>query len=187
MDFFNRLLKPAFALFGCHVGGVVLSFIIVACTSSITSNPIANIVVGIIVLLVYSIPTYSNMWLLGNTDLNKQNFNHIKKDIFKGFKIGAISSIPAFVMAILMILSKFGLFDNFIFIFKVLNSELVPWINMINMSPYLTEYSVLEIVLIASLTLIPSIIAGLFYMLGNKDISPINNMIYSKNKKDSNS
>lgn len=180
MSFKKKLLKPAFSLFGCHVGGIVMGFIFCFGLTALFDSTWGLIASSILVLLIYSIPVYGNMWALGYKDTNREHFDRIDKDIFKGFKIGAIASIPSFILAILFILSKFNLFYNFIFLYKLLNSELVPIINLIKNRPYLPEYSVFEVILIALLTLIPVGISGLCYIMGHNNFSPIYRLVYKK-------
>ena len=176
----SSILKSSLSVFGYHVGGLIISCIFCIGLGSLLSNTIGQIISQIIILVVYSLPIYQTVWGIGHSDMNKENFGHIKKDSLRGFKIGLISSIPVFIMTLLFVLSKFNLIYNFTWVFKFANAEIWPLINMIEISMYLPDYSYLEIFGVAAVTLIPTILIGSFYIMGNNDFSPVQKLIYKK-------
>lgn len=180
----GSIFKTALSVFFTHIGATIMALIFCLGLSMLLIGTWGQIVSGVIVLLVYSIPLYSILWNTGNSDLNKQNFNRIEKDSFKGFKIGLLASVPVYVMTILFVLSKFGLFYNFVIPFKLANAYVWPFMNIIRNTMYLPDYTVLEVIATALLTFIPAVLCGIFYIMGNKDFAPMQKIIYKK-KKDS--
>ncbi len=177
----DSILKSSLSVLGRHVGGVVISCIFCIGLSSLMVKPTGQIISSIIVLLIYMLPIYQISWDLGHRDLNRENFGHIKKDNFKGFKIGLIASIPIFVMTLLFVLSKFNLFYNFTWLFKILNAHIWPLINLIQISMFMPDYSIAETFGVAVLALISPLLIGIFYIMGNHDFSPMQRLVY-KNK-----
>ncbi|MEG1028339.1 MAG: hypothetical protein RSE07_06590, partial [Oscillospiraceae bacterium] len=175
-------LKVALSLFVNHICGALLAWIVCIGFLKLMDSTYGLIVCEILVLLAYSLPGYYNLWHLGFSDINKINFGHIKKDNFKGFKLAAIALIPSYLMGIGLILAKFNLFPNIMVAFKFTNAHLWPLINLINPSAYMSDISVIQIIIIALLTIIPNIIFGFAYILGLKEISISQRLMYKKNK-----
>ncbi|MEG2813170.1 MAG: hypothetical protein RSA79_01085 [Oscillospiraceae bacterium] len=177
---FKALIKPSFSFFGYHLACIILSEIISISLGMLYDTPLGMLGLGAILLIVYSLPIYNYMWGLGHRDLNKQSFGHMKKDNFRGFKIALLGSVPLFCVSLLFVLSKFGLFFNFTIFYKMLNSEVKPLMSLINSSTYVSQYSYLQVFLVVLLTLIPAILSGIFYFIGNKDFSISQHLIYKK-------
>ncbi|MEG0692979.1 MAG: hypothetical protein RR444_07840, partial [Oscillospiraceae bacterium] len=151
--------------------------------AGLMSNTGGLLVAQILILLVYSFPTYSTMWEFGHKDLNRFNYGHIARDQFRGFKIGLIANIPFFLISLLFILSKFGLFYNIVIPFKLINAEIWPLINLIQPWAYMDKFAMWQVLLVAILPVIPVLIAGGAYILGNHDYSPMQKLVYKNKKK----
>ncbi|MFZ2538035.1 MAG: hypothetical protein WAX04_03955 [Oscillospiraceae bacterium] len=177
------ITSQAIGLLGAHVGGVLLSLIFCFGLAALMKNAGGLIIAQILILFVYSFPTYSTMWDYGHRDLNRFNYGHIKRDQLKGFKISLIANIPVFILSLLFILSKFGLFYNIAIVFKLMNAEVWPLINLIQPWAYMNKFAVWQVFLVALLPLIPVLIAGGSYILGNHDFSPMKVIVYKNKKK----
>lgn len=180
----KEIIEPALSILGSHACGVVLAIVVCFGFSTFMGNTWGQIICGIIVFAVYLVPIYSIMWGLGYRDLNRQNFGRIAKDKFRGFKLALYGYIPVIVMAFLFIISKFNLFYNFVIPFKLLNAGVWPFINLVKNKQYLPDYALWEIILIALISLVPIAMAGVFYMMGNRDYSPLQKLIYRKKNED---
>lgn len=177
------LLKQASGLFGAHVGGIILSLIFCLGLAGLMGSVWGLILSQVLILLVYSFPSYSTMWDYGHKDLNRANYGHIEKDLYRGFKVGLIAHIPFFVLSLLLVLGKFGLFFNIVIPFKLINAEIWPLINLIQPKAYLDNFAIWQLLLVAILPLIPVLIAGGAYILGIHDYSPMQNLVYKNKKK----
>lgn len=173
--------------FFSFVGGWIVCLIFALAFLGYINNdkaPLVQFLIGVFFLVIFSLPIYGTMWRQGYRDLNKQNFGRIKKDWTKGFRVGLTASIPYFVLVLLTFLTKLELFPNFLFIFRVLNAEIWPFINMITIAGYMTKISWPQLLGMGLLTFIPSILSGCYYLLGNHDIQPWNRLVYVNKKED---
>lgn len=179
MDFKNNYLKPALSLMGGHFLSIVLCFLVFIGLIRFGENLFAMVIYALVLLLIYSFTIYSTMWTLGHGDLNKQNFNRIKNDKAKGFKVALLALSPILLASLVFFVSEaFSLFDMNV-VYRVLNVEILPLILMINKT---TDYSLLQLIPTVLLSLIPIGLAGLFYIMGNNDYDPIHLIVYKKPK-----
>lgn len=176
------MLKQATGLLGGHVGGIIIALILCFSLAGLMTNLWGLILAQIIIMIAFSFPVYSTMWDYGHKDKNRSNYGHITLDKYRGFKVAAIANIPFFIMGLLMILSKLGVFYNIVIIYKLVNAEIWPLINLIQPSAYLTDYNYFQIILVALLTLLPVAIEGVSYIFGINDFSPLAKLIYKKKK-----
>ncbi len=175
--------KTARAFFLGHIGGVIIAFIFCFGLSGLfEGNGIFALIP--VVLFVYSYPIYGTMWNAGHRDLNAANFGHTQLHRWKGLVYGLAGMIPVILISLGFILSKFGLFFNFVMPYKIINSEIWPIINLINTSVYLPEFTYGQVFLIAACSLIPVLIGEFGYLMGTYDISIKQKMIYRNEKKD---
>jgi hypothetical protein len=174
--------KPAFSLFLSHLGGLLVALVFcVGLTPWMTTNMVYVCIA--VVLFLYSLPVYRTMWGLGHEDRNRANFGHIRLDRFRGLKLALIAYSPNLLMGILFFLSKFNIFPwAFVPLYKILNGELWPIINAIQISWYMTDYSILQTIAVSLLPLLPVLIAAGGYLLGTHDFSIYHRLIYRDQK-----
>lgn len=176
------LKKAVLSLLWSHCGGIIVALIFCVGMSPLMfgnglwiSTPI--------VLLVYSLPVYRTMWEIGHADLNRANFGHITLNRWRGIQIGLLAMIPFFLTGVFFLLSKAGLFPNFVVLYKFLNAELWPVINLIQISMYLPDYNWLQTIAVALLIhLIPVAVAEFAYQLGSRDFSIKQKLVYKGKK-----
>lgn len=184
----QKLLKPALSFLGAHAGGVLIANILCFGLAGMMSNMGLLLCIPLI-LLVYSMPVYGTLWGMGMSDSNKANFGHIVLDRWRGAKIALVGMIPWIVCSVLFLLSKFGLFWNFVVPYKIINGEVWPIINALHVfagqkvSMYLPAFSYGQVIAAAVVPLIPILIAEFAYYLGTKDISISQRLIYKNKKK----
>ena len=126
---------------------------------------------------------YPELWNRGTKDGNLVKFKHKDEDKFKGFKIGAVSTVPNYLFLLLLAIARLGLFPKFpMALYKLLNSSVYSFIEVIVGSAVaVSELSAWRLVLLFILPLIIPIIAGVSYILGYKNISLSEKIIYKKN------
>jgi len=175
--FFKDVMETFFS----RIGGVIVAFIASIAVSKYSGSVMGLLISGAITLAVYSLPVYGTMWKIGNRDLNQATFGHIEKDVFRGFKVCLMTSIPWLLLGFILVLTRFGVFKYSInIIFKIVNPEIVPFINLIKNTQFVLEYSIIQVLGIALLTLIPPILGGIYYILGLNDFSPVQKIVYKK-------
>lgn len=181
------LIKPALSFLSSHVGGLFMAALLCLALSGLMTGVGLYLCIPL-TLLVYGIPVYGTMWSMGMSDMNKANFGHIVLDRWRGAKLAAIGLSPWILCSVLFLLSKFGLFYNFVVVYKIINAEVWPAINALHVfagervSMYLPDFSYGQAVAAALFPLFPVLLAEFAYFLGTKDISLAQKLIYKKQK-----
>ena len=125
---------------------------------------------------------YPGMWQLGTKDSNLVKFKHKKEDRLKGFKIGAVAVIPAYLLLIFLVVAKAGAVPDFpVVLYKFLNSSLYSLIEVILGSAVkVGELAVWRLILLFVLPLIVPAVSGIAYILGFKNFSIGEKLVYKK-------
>ena len=125
---------------------------------------------------------YGEIWHLGTTDNNKVHFGHIKEDKLKGLKIGLLSIIPAYLFNIVLIVFASGAYPKFaLLIYKFMNCSLFGFVQAaIGNAVYAYELTPLNFVLLFAVHLVIPLLCAVAYILGYKEISLREKMIYKK-------
>lgn len=175
--------KTVSAFFFSHIGGLLIANIFCFGLSSLFEGYGFLIVIPV-VLFLYSYPIYSSMWNAGHRDSNSAQFGHTVLHRGRGFLYGIVGSVPIIVISLGFVLSKFGLLFNFVIPYKLLNAEIWPIINVMSSSPFLPDFAVWQILLIALLSVaVPVLIGELGYLAGTYDFAVMQWLIYENNDK----
>lgn len=179
-------LKLAWGLFGTHVGGVILCAIVTfALITFVEARPL-QVLTGCLSILIYAMLIFGSTWKMGYDDLNRVKFNRRQEDKIRGLKIGLLTTVPMFVLAIALLLAKAELLPNFYIIYKVVNAHTLVFIDLIDhtfdgvQSAYLPNVSWGQIIAVCSLTLITPIVSEIGYLLGYKEIMVMDKIMYKK-------
>ncbi len=158
---------------------------IVALRSALSGKPkffavlIGQSIAGLITLAFI----HNSMYKKGMGDTNLASFGHIKEDMLYGFKIGAIATIPSAVAFIAAILAKLSVLPpSVIAIYRFLNYQAFALGNLF-FGTSLIDYSSVSwsnLLGSASLMLVLPITAGVFYILGYKNVNIFESLIYQK-------
>lgn len=182
-------LRIAFSWFGYHAMGVLVCLIMFLSIGALLDHPAWQLLAATLGLLVYLMLFGAPAWQLGNQDHNRVKFGRREEDLLRGVKIAAITSIPMFLLGIALILAKAELLPNFYPIYKLLNGNVLAFINLIDgtmlekvQSAYLTEVSWGAIIGAVCFNFIPMLVGGIHYVLGYKDILIMDKIIYKKKK-----
>lgn len=151
-----------------------------------TGNRVFLSVSQIFCILILTAFVYPQLWQLGTKDSNLVKFKHKNEDIFKGLKIGALSTVPALVFFLFCIIFSYTSFDIPVSLYRFVNCQFLPLLTVISgKSSFFTELSVIKLVCIFLLLLfVPAVSFGA-YLLGYRDISLLERFIYKKNKEKS--
>lgn len=148
-------------------------------------NTVAMLVAQFLCLMMLCSFVYPKLWQLGASDSNLVHFKHKKEDKLKGLKIGGITIIPAVVLLIVLFTMKNGILSEFpVAIYKLLNSSLYGFVEFAaGNAKTFSELSVLNFVLMLASQLVIPIITYISYILGYKNISVGEKIIYKKDNK----
>lgn len=145
-----------------------------------TGQRIYYIVTQIIAILLMTGFIYPNLWSLGAKDSNLVRFKHKKEDKLRGLKIGAVATIPPLVLMLVIFVFGRKLFN--VALFSLLFANFYSLIGVIAGSAYmLSELAVWQMVLMVLLLAIVPLISFGAYLLGYKDISLGEKIVYKKN------
>lgn len=146
----------------------------------------ANLICFVFTVLTLLFLNYNRIWTLGTNDNNKVKFGRVKEDKLKGLKIGLIASIPSFLLFVLAVLSRFGVLPQILFsIYKLANFHLFSINNIIFGSEVTITLAQIPLwrfgVAFLPLLILPAI-STVAYVLGYKDISLKEKLIYKDKK-----
>lgn len=150
-------------------------------TMSKSGNAVYYSITQIIALLLMTGFIYPNLWSLGAKDSNLVKFKHKNEDKLRGFKIGLIAAIPPIVLMLVIFILGRNIFN--VALFALIFANFYSFIELISGSAImLSDLAVWQMVLMVLIIFIAPAIAGGAYLLGYKDISISEKIIYKKNK-----
>lgn len=128
---------------------------------------------------------YPSVWSYGNKDNNRVHFGRINEDKLKGFKVGIASMIPFFLLFIMLVVFALGVYKNFaLILYKFLNCYAFGFLDFIfGKAVCAGELKLWQFALIFVTLMIVPIVSHIAYLLGYKDISLIEKIIYKKKEK----
>ena len=139
-------------------------------------NTALNIFFCTAILIVF---VYPPLWHYGTKDSNLVAFNHKKKDLSTGLKVGLLASIPGAVFLAVLLFFK----NMPIVFYKFLNSGVYGFLELIiGKSVTFGELGIPNIILLFALKLLVPIVAYLSYIMGYKNISISERLVYKKEK-----
>lgn len=146
-----------------------------------TGNAVYYSVTQIIAFLLMVGFIYPSLWSLGAKDSNLVKFKHKKEDKLRGFKIGLIASIPPIILMLIIFIFGRNIFN--VALFALIFANFYSFIEVISGSALmLSELAVWQMVLMILTIFIAPAVSGCAYLLGYKDISISEKIIYKKNK-----
>lgn len=145
-------------------------------------NTVFLTVTQIFCLLITLSFVYPKLWSIGTTDSNLVRFKHKSEDKLKGLKIGAVSVIPQYIVLLCFIAAKAGLYPKMpAVLLKLVNPSFWSLIQLvIGSAATVGELSVIRLVLLCLLPLIIPAVACGAYILGYKNISIGEKIVYKK-------
>ncbi len=144
-----------------------------------TNKVVWSLVSQIFCLIMMISFIYNQLWQLGSKESNLVKFKSLKEDKLKGLKIGAIASAPSVIFLIFSVISK----KVNIALFAFLNAYLYDLISLIaNGAKSFGALDIWQILLLFVILLIFPATAYGSYLLGYKQFSISEKIIYKKNK-----
>ena len=136
-------------------------------------------IINIFIVISFS---SSNIYKRGFKDSNLVRAGHLKADVLKGFKIGLVANVPFFLLFALMIAAALGLAPAFRTVwYALLNSHYYSLILFIaGGADVVSKLGVLRLVLLFLLQLTVPVISGVAYIMGFKEISLSDKLVYKK-------
>lgn len=149
-----------------------------------TANTAVLLTIQLLCIILSASIIYPEIWHFGFKNLNAVSFKREKEDKLKGLKIGLIAIIPAVVFLVFIFITKNNLLKDFpIAYYRLANAFSYGFSQLICGDIIMAnELNILQYLGLLSLQLIIPIITTIAYLLGYKNISIGEKLIYKKNK-----
>ena len=129
-------------------------------------------------LLILISVIWQHIYSIGFKDSNMVKTGHLKKDIYKGFKIGAIAQIPFAVFLAVSVIANFKFS-----IYRIVNSQYFGFLSAISGKNQNMQMGALKIVAFALLLFVVPVMSGIIYILGYNGVDIFSKLVY-KNRKE---
>ena len=144
---------------------------------------IFNILSQIMMLIVFAIFPYHILWEFGNRDDTKVRYKGQRPDPYRGFRVGALATIPHTILWALLLLVKGGLMpDGYVEIYRWVNIPYMPFINWITSNGDLRNTALWKLLLMLLMLLYIPIISGISYRMGHNQFSLREHLVFAKKK-----
>lgn len=175
---FNILIEELFCL------------IILTLLGSALESKTGQYVGYVIMLLVFTILTYLELWKYGAGDRNLAAFGRMNRDYLRGFKLGLAAGIPFFIYNLYFaVLTYTQVVTNSVPLgfLRFLNAHMMIVINSIytidkDFSVTPLASNLYQALIIFLMPLFIALISGIAYFLGFRDFSIISKTMYKKIK-----
>ena len=169
--FFNALKQLLIA----SLLGLILYFFMIPISTQLSwITPVMQI----ILIFMFTCSVYIPFWEYGDRDNNLVLFNKRNKDMFFGLKLSSLVVIPYFVSSILLLLYRLGVPSWTLLIYRIVNVQFIYIIDHLVDIQNATATSWFSIVLCMLLPLYSVLVASIGYILGYKQISIKEKLIY---------
>ncbi len=140
---------------------------------------------SVFMLLIFALFPYNVLWNMGSHDENYVQLGRMEKDIAFGLKVGAVASVPSFLLYMLLVLGKFGVVPGVILKWhRLLNPPFIPYIDAVEMGANTaTELSIGSLLAVGAILLFIPAVCWLAYYLGYRQISIRDKLVYKKPSK----
>lgn len=145
---------------------------------SSTTEIVAQFLLGaLLIILIYSV-----VWETADKDRNRISNGQICNDKYRGQKVGLITSIPAALSYLFLVICKIGILPPQYFpIYKLVNYSFSPYINLItNYSVKISDITWIQIALLLPAVFVVFCVVIVAYHLGFKQIILTEKILYKK-------
>ena len=132
----------------------------------------------LLLMISFIHPTF---WQMGAKDSNLVRFKHKKEDLYKGLKSGFIAIIPSVLLLLFLLITKASVSANFpVVLYRFINSSTYSFIHILTNGKVLFgDVPTLNVLLMFLPLLFPVVIATFSYILGYKNISLHEKLMYN--------
>ena len=137
----------------------------------------------IMMLVVLAIFPYHVLWQFGNRDDTNVKYKGQRMDLWRGFRVGAFAMVPYFVLWLLLLMAKFGVFpQGYSQVYRLVNISFMPFINALTYNGDLVKTAVWRIVALLPMLLYVPVVCGIAYRLGHNQFSIREHLVFAKKK-----
>ncbi len=178
MKHFLKLTGSLFAkLLVAKIFGFILSCTILLAFSGMVGSLITQLCSAMLVIVLL----FTTAWEAGSKYANMLLIQSKKADPFLGLKAGLLASLPDIIMAVCLVLTKFGVVNSyFTVIFGLFNNNFLPFHQaVLPQTLTVAENPLYGFILSALTVLIAPICAGFGYRLGLLQITLSDTLLYT--------
>ena len=159
--------------------GLILYFFMIPIN---TQLPWVKPIMQVILILMFTVSIYLPFWEYGDKDNNLVNFNRKTKDMTHGLKIATIIVIPYLIASVFLLLYKLGVQSWTLLVYRIVNVQFIYIVDyFVNISD-ISQTSWWSVILCMILPLYTLIVAETAYILGYKQISLKEKLVYKTKK-----
>ena len=159
-----------------RVFGFILSFTIMLAVSGV----VGSLITQFCSLMIVVVLMFSGAWEIGSKDANLISINKLKCDKWLGLKAGFIACIPDIVASIILVLIKFGFWnDAYTVLYGIYNASFMPFHqSLLPTTMTAFEHNTVGYFLSASTAFIAPVCAAFGYRLGLYQMSLSDTLLY---------
>ena len=176
------------SLIFAHLGGILISLVL--CFTLVPLMTGTGLFLAVpLILGIYIGTIYGSLWGMGHDDANLAHFGHITLDPLRGIKVYALAMIPFYVFGLFFLvcyLLNVPWFTGLAIVYKVVNANVWPLMNTFQVSSVREDILLWQALVMALLPVVTLPFSYVAYLLGTKDFSVMQKLIYKikgKNKK----
>ena len=139
-------------------------------------------IMQVILILMFTTSMYIPFWEYGDKDANLVAFNRKEKDILSGAKIAILAITPSLIASIFLLLYKLGVQSWTLLVYRIVNVQFIYILDSLISIDNITNTSWVFVIVCMLLPLYTVIVAEIAYILGYKQISIKEKLIYKSKK-----
>lgn len=139
-------------------------------------------IMQVILILMFTTSMYIPFWEYGDKDANLVAFNRKEKDILSGAKIAILAITPSLIASIFLLLYKLGVQSWTLLVYRIVNVQFIYILDSLINIDNITNTSWVFVIVCMLLPLYTAIVAEIAYILGYKQISIKEKLIYKSKK-----
>lgn len=170
-----RFLNALKQLLIASLLGLILYFFMIPISTQLSW---VTPVMQIILISMFTCSVYIPFWEYGDRDNNLVLFNKRNKDMLFGLKLSSLVIIPYLVSSVLLLLYKLGVPSWTLLVYRIVNVQFIYIIDYLVDIETAALTSWLSIIVCMLLPLYTVIVASVGYILGYKQISIKEKLIY---------
>lgn len=146
-----------------------------------------SIISQVMLLVLFAIFPYHILWEFGNRDDTNVRYKGQRPDPWRGFRVGALVTIPYVLLWLLLLLAYFGVLpDGYMQVYRLATMPFFPLVQWITSGGNLHETAIWQLLLLLPMLLYLPVVCGVSYRLGHKQFSIHEHLVFAKkDEKDS--
>lgn len=140
-----------------------------------------HVVSQIMMLILLAIFPYHILWEFGNRDDTNVRYKGQRMDPLRGYRVGALASVPYLLLWVLLMLAKFGIMpDSYMLVYRLATIPFMPFVNWMTANGSLQDAAIWQLLLLLLMLLYLPVVCGVSYQLGHRQFSLREHLVFSK-------